>query len=506
MPQSYSADIVIMGSGPGGSALAYALKDSGADVLVLERGGHLPREKENWDPKAVFGKGRYKTKERWRDLVNKRDYQPGNHYWVGGQTKMYGANLQRFRIEDFEEIQHHEGVSPAWPISYDDLEPFYTAAEMIYALRGEAGIDPTEPYRNAPFPFPPIPHEPAIASLIESLKGQGLHPHPLEMAIHWEGNSCNPDSPCTGCDGFPCYAQGKADAETQCLSPALESPNVRLLTDSFVERLYCDPNGDRVEKAEVVRHGEVHEISGSIFVLACGAANSPALLLRSADRSWPSGIGNQHDQVGRNYMLQNQSALMSVRPKGKTSLTMQKTIGLHDFLFKAPGFPYPAGALQTLGKLTGTMIQTDKPFLPRKILDGMSERSIDWWSTSEELPDPENRVQIGQDGKLEVIWRPNNEESHRVLIREAKKMMQAAGFPVTLHKRFGIEANAHQCGTLRMGVEAASSVCDKDLKVHGIENLYLADASTFPSSTAMAPTLTITALSLRLGQVLGGLT
>ncbi len=502
MSKKISADIVIMGSGPGGSALAYSLKGSGADVLVIERGGYLPKEKENWDAAAVFGDGRYKTTELWRDTVNERMYRPGNHYWVGGQTKMYGANLQRFREEDFGEIQHHGGRAPAWPISYDDIEAFYTEAEKIYSLRGRAGIDPTEPYRSTPFPFPPIPNEAAISSLVRGLESQGLKPHPLEMAIRWEGKSCNSDTPCTGCDGFPCFAGGKFDAESQCLRPALESPNVRLLTNTVVQRLHTSSSGENILSAEAIHDGEALTITGSIFVLACGAANSPAVLLRSQGKSWPNGIGNRNDQVGRNYMLQNQSALMAVNPFEKSSLTMQKTIGLHDFLFSAPGFPFPAGAIQTLGKLTGMMIQTDKPYLPHWLLNSLAERSIDWWMSSEELPDPENRVGINEQGGIEITWRPNNEEAHRVLIKQTKKMMRDAGYPIAFHRRFGIEANAHQCGTLRMGDEPINSVCDPNGLVFGTENLFVSDASLFPSSTSMAPTLTITALSLRLGQQL----
>ena len=497
--KSLYADIVIMGSGPGGSALAYALKDSGADVLVVERGGHLPIEPANWDATAVFGHGRYKTSELWYDVARGRSYRPGNHYWVGGQTKMYGANLQRFRAEDFQELEHVDGVAPAWPIAYGDLEPYYGKAETLYAVRGEAGIDPTEPFRSTLFPFPAIPHEPAILELVDSLNSKGLNPHPLEMAVHWGESGCNPDSPCTGCDGFPCYAGGKADAETQCLRPALKSPNVRLVTHTHINRLRTAAGGRRVVEAEATRRGESVTIRGGVFVLACGAVNSPLVLLRSQDVSWPNGIGNRCDQVGRNYMLQNQSALMAVNPFRKTALTMQKTVGLHDFLFEAPGFPHPAGAIQTLGKLTGIMIQTDQPYLPRGLLNKFAERSIDWWMTSEELPDPDNRVRLGENGRIEIVWRPNNEKAHRVLLEQTKKALRKAGYPLFFHRRFGIEANAHQCGTLRMGENPDSAVCDGRGKVHGTENLYIADASVFPSSTAMAPTLTLVALSLRLG-------
>lgn len=497
-----SADIAIMGSGPGGSALAYALKDYGAKVLVVERGGHLPIEPANWDAQAVFNHGRYKTSERWFDVVHNKSYRPGNHYWVGGQTKMYGANLQRFRAEDFEELEHVDGISPAWPLTYEDVEHFYSEAEALFAVRGEAGVDPTEPFRSAPFPFAPIPHEPAVAQLIEKLEANGFKPHPLEMAVHWEGTGCNMKHPCTGCDGFPCYAGGKADAETQCLRPALESENVQLLPNTLIDRVTTSTKGTQIVSAQGNCRGESISIKAKIFVLACGAANSPMVLLRSTSSAWPNGIGNNHDQVGRHYMLQNQSALMSVRPFGKTDLTMQKTVGLHDFLFKAPEFPYPAGAIQTLGKLTGLMIQSDKPYLPRQLLDAMTKRSIDWWMTSEELPDPNNRIQLGKEGRIDVTWRPNNEKAHEVLLTQVRKMMRNAGYPFNVHKRFGIAANAHQCGTLRLGNKPADSVCDPTGKVHGVENLYVADASVFPSSTAMAPTLTLVALSLKMGQML----
>jgi choline dehydrogenase-like flavoprotein len=501
MPEK-SADIVIMGSGPGGSALAYALKDSNAKVLVVERGGYLPIEPANWDAKAVFSCERYKTSEIWFDVIRRKAYKPGNHYWVGGQTKMYGANLQRFRAEDFENLEHVEGISPAWPIRYEDLEPFYGEAEKIFAVRGEAGVDSTEPFRSTPFPFPAISHEPAVAQLVKKLEAEGFNPHPLEIAVHWEGAGCNSEFPCTGCDGFPCYAKGKADAETQCLQPALKSSNVQLLTNTTVNRLTTSANGRQIIAAEVNSRGGTMTIKGSIFVLACGAANSPTVLLRSQNAAWPDGIGNRYDQVGRHYMLQNQSALMSVRPFGKTNLKMQKTVGIHNFLFEAPGFPYPAGAIQTLGKLTGLMIQSDQPYLPQQLLNSMADRSIDWWMTSEELPDPNNRIQLGKDGRIEVTWQPNNEKAHKVLLTQVKKMMRGAGFPFNFHKRFGIAANAHQCGTLRLGIEPTNSVCNPTGKVHDTNNLYIADASVFPSSTAMAPALTLVALSLRMGRML----
>ena len=216
------------------------------------------------------------------------------------------------------------------------------------------------------------------------------------------------------------------------------------MTHTKVERLHTTPGGRRVQSVEASHGGERLTIKGSHFVLACGAVNSPVVLLRSQDASWPAGIGNQHDQVGRYYMLQNQSALMAVNPRRKTALTMQKTVGVHDFLFSTPEVPYPAGALQTLGKLTGSMLQTDTRFLPRWLLKSLAERSIDWWMTSEELPDPDNRVRLGEGMRIEVTWRPNNEGAHDRLVTQAKRMMRKAGYPLIFHKRFGIIGNVSQ--------------------------------------------------------------
>ncbi|HJZ47801.1 MAG TPA: GMC family oxidoreductase [Roseiflexaceae bacterium] len=323
-------DIIIIGTGAGGGTLAYALRDSGARVLLLERGDFLPQEPENWSPTAVFDQQCYKPKETWQDAQG-RPFHPGVHYYVGGNTKVYGAALPRLRKADFEAIEHEGGISPAWPIRYEDLEPYYARAEQLYMVHGISGDDPTEPPRSGPFPFPPVSHEPYIEDLAGRLREQGLHPFFLPMGVDLQpGGLC---LRCKTCDGFPCRVLAKSDADVRCVRPAIESPNVELITRGFVRRLLADPSGRRVTSVEVERDGERFELHGDIVVVACGAANSAALLLRSAGGAHPHGLANASGLVGRNYMVHNNTALMAIHPTRRNPSVFQKTMAVNDFYF-----------------------------------------------------------------------------------------------------------------------------------------------------------------------------
>src|SRR5277367_2864688 len=167
MPDLY--DLIIIGTGAGGGTLAHELAGSGKRILLLERGGYLPREQENWSSEAVFVDDRYKSHETWHD-GNGRPFQPGIHYFVGGNTKFYGAVLLRLRERDFEAVQHRDGISPAWPLSYRDLAPYYLRAETLYQVHGQRGVDPTEAPENAPYPWPAITHEPRVQELADDLR------------------------------------------------------------------------------------------------------------------------------------------------------------------------------------------------------------------------------------------------------------------------------------------------------------------------------------------------
>ncbi|HZC34478.1 MAG TPA: GMC family oxidoreductase, partial [Chthoniobacterales bacterium] len=483
--------------------LAYALRDSGRKILLLERGDFLPKEPENWSPEAVFDRKRYKPAELWHDDTGK-PFNPGVHYFVGGNTKVYGAALPRLREQDFELLEHEVGISPAWPIRYRELSPYYDRAEEIFWVHGELGSDPTDPPRTKPFPFPPLAHEPYIEDLRLRLAKQGLHPFYIPMGVDWrEGGSC---IRCRTCDGFPCQVSAKADTETNCVGPALQSGSIALWTRSFVRRLRTDPTGRTVVSAEVEKDGQTAEVRAETFVLSCGAANSAAVLLRSANSTHPHGLANGSGLVGRNYMVHNNTALMAIDPFRKNLTTFQKTMGVNDFYLHGEGdHRYPLGNLQLLGKLQAGMLTANQRWVPRPILAGLAQRSVDWWVMSEDLPDPGNRVTIDSNGGIVVRWKPTNLQAHIRLIDAGVRMLRRAGYSIVLTQRMGIETNSHQCGTARFGSDPATSVLDPVCRTHEVKNLFVVDSSFFPSSAAVNPALTIAAQALRVADhIMGG--
>jgi choline dehydrogenase-like flavoprotein len=489
-----SYDIIIIGSGAGGGTLAYALAGSGATVLLLERGDFLPQEPENWSPEALFLENRYKAQETWLDGAG-RPFRPGVHYFVGGNTKVFGAVFMRLRQEDFGEIEHEGGTSPAWPITYADLEPYYGQAEQLYAVHGAAGEDPTEPPRTTPFPYPPLPQYPYMNNLAEKLRQQRLHPYTLPIGVDWRaGGRC---ILCKTCDAFPCEVLAKSDADVRGVRPALERGNVELWTNAYARRVLTDPSGRTVIAVEVERNGERQEIRAGTAIVACGAVNSAALLLRSANSAHPNGLANSSDVVGRNYMVHNNTVLIGIDPRRRNPTVFQKTFAINDFYYRGPGFPFPMGNLQPVGKVQAAMMVAEAPRVPRPILTALAARSTDWWVMSEDLPDPENRVTLASNGTIQVHWTPNNLVAHKYLLAAGKQILREAGYPILLSRRMGIATNSHQVGTIRFGVDPSTSALDPWCKAHDLANLYVVDASFFPSSSAVNPALTIAAQALR---------
>lgn len=487
-------DLVIVGTGAGGGTLAYALRNSGMRILLIERGDYLPQEDQNWQPVEVFDKTRYKPEEVWYGEDGK-PFHPGVHYFVGGNTKVYGAALPRFRREDFGALEHEGGTSPAWPVSYEEFEPYYARAEQIYQVHGVTGEDPVEPPRSGPFPFPAVPHEPFIETLAEKMIQNGLHPYHLPMGIdlRTDGRCIR----CKTCDGFPCKVLAKSESDVCCVRPALESPNVTLWVRTRALRILTDPLGKTVTGIEVEKDGQRQLVTAARYVVACGATNSTVLLLNSANEAHPNGLANQSGLLGRNYMVHNNTALMAIDPLHKNPTVFQKTIAINDFYLRGPDLAYPMGNIQALGKLQAGMLTAAKPGVPKAILTGMADRSVDWWVMSEDLPDLENRITLGADGRIVVHWKPNNLVAHKKLIGAAKYMMEEAGYPIVLVERMGIATNSHQCGTLRFGKDPGTSVLDPVCRTHEIDNLYVVDSSFFPSSAATNPALTIAAQALR---------
>ena len=508
-------DVVIIGTGAGGGTLGYALAPTGKRILLIERGNYVPREKDNWNPRMVNVEGHYNTKDIWQD-GNGKPLHPHTNYYVGGNTKFYGAALFRLRKEDFGEIHHHAGLSPAWPITYEDLEPYYLKAEHLYQVHGERGEDPTEPHSSGPYAHPPVSHEPRMQQLSNDFARLGLKPFhvPLGVQLDEKNRQASKCIRCDTCDGFPCLIQAKSDAQVICVDPALQYPNVTLLTNALVERLETSGTGRVVTKIVVNHNGSAEEYSADIVVVSCGAINSAALLLRSANDKHPRGLGNSSDVVGRHYMGHVNSVLMAVS-KCPNPTTFQKTLALNDFYFPSKDWQFPMGHISFVGKLDGETLKAGAPAIaPGWSLDLMARHSLDFWLTSEDLADPDNRVSLNREGNVVLSYKPNNEDSHKQLIAKLESLMKAQTKCPThgdqcyqgmfsrnlfLGQRIPLAGVAHQNGTIRFGRDPKTSVLDMNCKAHDLDNLYVVDGSFFPSSGAVNPALTIMANALRVG-------
>jgi choline dehydrogenase-like flavoprotein len=494
-------DVIVIGSGAGGGTVTHALAPTGKRILLLERGGWMPREPQNWDPASVWRDGRYRNSGQWVDDDTGAMFTPKQHYYVGGNTKVYGAILFRMRERDFGAVQHVDGVSPAWPLSYMDFEPWYTMAERLYQVHGQRGVDPDDPPSAEPYPYRAISDEPRIAQLTADLATAGMHPFPLPNGILLDED--RPESSacvrCATCDGFPCLVNGKADAQVIAVQPALRHPNVTLRTHARVTRLETDGSGRRVNRVVVDRRGERETYSADVVVLAAGAINSAALLLASAGDAHPAGLGNGSGVVGRNLMMHNNSSLIAFS-KVPNPTRFQKTVGVNDFYFDDPRgeFGYPLGAMQMLGKSDAVLIGFDVPEAEDPA--ELARHSLDFWLTTEDLPVAGNRVTVDARDGIHLRYRPTNLAAHQMLRHRFVGLLDAMQCRDTVLEnysyrggRLGISGVAHQNGTVRFGTDPATSALDLDCKLHELDNLYVTDSSFFVSSSAVNPTLTIIA-------------
>jgi choline dehydrogenase-like flavoprotein len=504
-------DVIIVGTGAGGGTLARHLAPSGKRILLLERGDWLPREVQNWLSQDVFVDNRYISPDTWYDAEGK-PFQPQIHYFVGGATKFYGAALYRLREEDFGDLRHHDGVSPAWPISYDELEPYYTKAEQLYEVHGARGEDPTEPPASAPYPFPAVSHEPRIQQLSDDLAAAGFHPFhaPCGIRLNETNMPYSHCVRCSTCDGFPCLVHAKSDAEVLGVRPALEHSNVTLLTNAKAVRLETNEAGTAVTEVVVERDGTTESFAGDVVVVACGAANTAKLLLESANDKHPNGLANGSDQVGRNYMFHDSVAVLALS-REENPTVFQKTLGLNDFYFGNDDFEYPLGNIQMVGKSQAEMFRGEKPgetkLAPEWTLDRIARHAIDFWLSTEDLPRPENRVTVDGDGKLTLSYTETNAEAKKRLYEKLRSLLGKLDMnPGHLIHRFAymktvipVAGCAHQAGTCRFGTDPATSVLNTDCRAHELDNLYVVDTSVFPSIGAVNPALTAMANSLRVG-------
>ncbi len=438
------------------------------------------------DELAIFRDGHFRPEEFWLDGEGKA-FNPGNYYVAGGNSKLYGAVLLRYRAEDFQPLRHIGGTTAGWPISYDTIEPYYQAAEKLYQVRGVLGQDPSEPRHSGDYDFPPVPDEAPIADLRRRLKGVGLHPASLPLGVDIQKWLAKGQTPW---DAFPNTCGGKMDAETIGLNLALQHPNVTFAPNSRVLRLVAE--GGRISGVVVEGQGVV---SAPIVVLCAGAVQTAALLLAS-------GLANSSDQVGRNFMNHNLSAVLGIHPLRRNGAVYQKTIMVNDFYLTGGPGGAPLGNIQMLGKISGPILASDTP-IPLPLAKWIAGHAVDVLAMSEDLPNPESRVTL-RGAQIVLDWKRSNWEAHLALVAKLKAVLKRAGYPITLSRAFDRRTPSHQCGTARMGADPRSSVVDQWCKAHDLDNLHIVDASVLPTSAAVNPSLTISALALRTAEHIAG--
>lgn len=513
MPNHY--DVIIIGSGAGGATVAQRLAPTGKSILILERGELLPREADNWSPRAVFINNKYRAKELWYDKAGK-PFHPNTHYYAGGNTTFYGAALMRLREGDFHETRHKGGVSPAWPIDYADLKPYYAEAEALWKVHGQRGVDPAEAPGDPPYDFPAIDHDPGIERLQSHLEGRGWHPFKLPLGVDFEAGKpqTSPCIKCQTCGGYPCLLKAKCDARTRALEPALAFSNVTLLTGKKAIRLETDAAGKAVTAVVTTSEAGEERWTGDIVVSAAGAVNTAVLFLASANAAHPLGLANGSGQVGRNYVFHNLTAVISLT-LAPLDAPFPKTLAVNDFYWRDPdgGFDYPMGHIQLLEYMSGQTLEGQiSNFLPPLLaptfaFDAIAQRLLSFLVISEDLPDPENRVRLGEGGKIFLDYTHNNLEGHERLVgklRGALDGFTSHNHPISQHRLefaslLPLYGTAHQAGTVRFGKDPSASVLDPWCKAHELDNLYVTDSGFFVTSAAVNPTLTIVANAMRVG-------
>ena len=480
-----TVDVAIVGSGIGGSTIAFGLAGSGARIAVLERGCHLGAHPAARDARAIFQRGVFRPVETWLDAHGRR-FNPGNYYYVGGNSKFYGAVLIRYRERDFAALEHWDGVSPAWPFGMKGRSLGIAAPNSC--LRCAVRLARIRPSRRIPLR---IPQRRCRMNRPSRRIVLGLHHWGcIRSHCHWRSMLIAGSSRHRHRGMLSLTRTAASSMRRRRLAHALKHNAVSLHTDVQVMRLLPSPDGKRIVALDVVAGGERRRLRAKLFVLSAGAVNSAALLLRSGNIANTSGV------VGRYFMNHNSTALLAVDPRHCNDAVYQKTIGLNDFYFGDGAGGKPPGNMQLLGKVTAPILKVSLPLVPEAALRWLARHSVDWYLMSEDLPHPDNRVAI--DGPDIVLhWQRTNMTAHRRLVAKARDVFRAAGYPFVLTRAFDRRTPSHQCGTVRMGTDPATSALDVFCRTHDHANLFVVDAAFLPTSAAVNPSLTIAAQALR---------
>jgi choline dehydrogenase-like flavoprotein len=530
-------DVLVIGTGMGGATLGFALAKAGKSVLFCERGKSLfaggdalrgnfaetffgaaevPRPKHQ---ATLFRSGRYPDEVADTSAPRVRRFIPFIGTGTGGSSALYGMALERLFPADFTPRRYHPDAADStlpeeWPFRYEDLRPHYDTAEALYRVRGSP--DPCRQNGPPPGLVPPPPLSAAAQELSDFLRGKGLHPYQLPSA-------CESVPGCQGCQGFLCPRECKNDSTRVCLKPALAQYGAQLLDECEVRKL--EATREAITAVRCSRRGEEFTLRAGVVVLAAGALETPRLLLASASPEWPQGLANDSGLVGRNLM-RHYIDLYAVAPHTAGEIPVSlKELAFNDFYL---GDGQKGGTVQSFGALPPPPVlvagmQEDlrhgsfrwaaplfglaKPLM-KSVFGRLLSRKMLFASILEDLPYADNRVALpspGEGARLVIEYRLRDHERARIAAFREKINEAFRPYRVMVIKQAeNNERIAHACGTCRAGHDPRTSVLDAWNRAHGLANLYVVDASFFPSSGGTNPALTIAANALRVADHLIG--
>jgi choline dehydrogenase-like flavoprotein len=525
-PEEQTWDVVVIGTGMGGATLGYALARGGRRVLFIER-GPLRRppgdassepsrlgETDDNSPRARLERGEWPLPLEGETSLGEVKFFAPLGCGAGGSTTLYAAALERFRPVDFRPRANFPNapdstLPESWPITYDELAPYYDQAESLFRVCGTQ-----DPLGDASVLREPPPASARDEQFIRSWTDVGLHPYRIHVGCEFVYG-------CEQCLGLLCPRNCKSDAMRICLTPALLRHGAKILPDCEVTRLEADR--ERIKRVICRVDGREVAITGKLVVVAAGAWMTPALLLRSRSETWPEGVANRSGHVGRNLML-HASDLITVFSRTRTSAEgPPKTIAFNDFYvhdgIKLGTFQSLSGSDMVRGTVLWylrSVVDRDprwsrkviRPALPVVALLATLyfKHAGAFAAIIEDLPYYENRVVPDEKAESGVRFRYTVPDELRERIAAYRKVLARALAP---HRLVVLPADninyGHVCGTCRFGDDPDASVLDRDNRAHDIENLYVADSSFFPSSGGTNPSLTIAANALRVAdRILGG--